>query len=386
MQDPGRLQTINVSRVLRTLRLSPRTSRIRISEELGLDRSTVTKIVRNLMEKDIIRTAGKKSLQSGAGRKQIELVVNGEFGAVLGLEIQRDRWCGVVSFLDGRILRSFSGKFPAPLSRDTLVSAVASVLAETGQAARQDGLRLLGAGIALPGVVDPYGGAVVRSFPLGVDSPLPLRDALAEDFPGFLFLENDANCCCWGELAFHPEDRNRNFIAVLGEFNRESGFAVGMGFVVRERVLHGDHFTAGEFRSLFRSAGNRTQFSFSVEELSGLPGNKKQLKKVYRELCTNLAFLVNGLDFTKIVFAGDIPVYRDFLPELLEAAVAEGCIYDIPKSIQTVFASAGEFSVALGAAGLFTEKLFSVPDMSGSAEGPVGYDLFSRILDGGVNA
>lgn len=387
--DSNRLQTINTSRVLRAVRLNPRVSRIKVAEMLALDRSTVTKIVRNLLEKGIVLTAGKNTVQTGVGRKQIGLVINDGFGAIVGIEIQSGKYSVVVTSLSGEILASFSEANANDVDSESLPSYVLSVVQKAKDAVRRKKLRLLGIGIALPGVVDPYKGVVVRSTPLSVFDPFDLRTALAEKCGDFMFFENDANCCCWGELAFNPEGRSRDFISVLGEFNRggppgrerSGGFAVGLGFSVGECVHHGAHFTAGEFRSFqVKPPPQSAQFSVPSNHLAALPDDEKALDVVYRELCENLAFLVNCFDFTKIVFAGDIPAHQGNLRNLLSDAVAENSLYDLPKDIQLDFSPAREFSVAWGAAGLFAEKLFSIPDVTGFRDELVGYSLFERVI------
>lgn len=387
MPDSNRLQTINNSRVLRSVRLNPRISRIKVAEDLNLDRSTVTKIVQTLLEKDIIRTAGKNTVKTGVGRKQIGLIVNDDFGVIIGIEVQNVKCSAVVASLSGEILHSFSGPVPQDVNPETIPSIILSVINRAKEFVSGEKLKLLGIGIALPGIIDPFNGMVVRSGPLSVVEPFNLVEILSKKCRDHIFIENDANCCCWGELAFNPEGRSRDFIAVLGEFNRSvnsrgeqaGGFAVGLGFAVGERVHHGDHFTAGEFRSFVMRDPKLTQFSFSPEELESLPDDGQWLERVYRELCENLAFLVNCFDFTKIIFTGDIPRYQGRLKELLLEAVSANCLYDIPKNIQIDFSTSGSFSVALGAAGLFAEKLFSIPDMTRADGGLVGYGLFEHI-------
>jgi predicted NBD/HSP70 family sugar kinase len=202
-----------------------------------------------------------------------------------------------------------------------------------------------------------------------------------------VFIENDANCCCWGELAFQTENRNRNFIAVLGEFRDTSpgstnyhGLAVGLGLVVRQRVLHGDHFTAGEFRSL-SATPDSGQFSIHYNQLVALPENTELLRAVYAELSSNLALLVNCVDFTKILFAGDIASRPENLRECMEESIRRNWNYDLKRNIIVEFSRTGNRSVCIGAAGLFVEKLFSVPDVADRFQEMVGFDLYDHILN-----
>ncbi len=80
MADSNRLHSINTSRILRTIRLNPGISRIKVAEMLDLDRSTVTKIMQVILENGLVETAGKNTEQSGVGRRQINLRINEDIG------------------------------------------------------------------------------------------------------------------------------------------------------------------------------------------------------------------------------------------------------------------------------------------------------------------
>jgi len=384
MADSNRLHSINTSRILRTIRLNPGISRIKVAELLDLDRSTVTKIMQVILENGLVETAGKNTEQSGVGRRQINLRINEDIGVVLGMEIQDTRYSAVITTISGTILHSFDGSVTVSVSN--LTERILSVIALAKEYVARERLFLLGIGIGLPGILDPYTGKMIRCNSLHITEPCDIRSALEERCDEPVFFENDANCCCWGELAFNPENRDRNFLAVLGEFrdavpgqNDFHGFAIGLGLVIRERVLHGDHFTAGEYRSVSASC-ETGQFSIPYGDFHSLPGNTALLREVYRELAQNLAFLVNCVDLTKIVFTGDIPAHRENLGELTADSIARNWIYTLERNLVIEFSQNGHQSVCIGAAGLFVEKLFSVPDIAGRFEERVGYDLYEYIL------
>ena len=384
MADSNRLHSINTSRILRTIWLNPGISRIKVAEMLDLDRSTVTKIMQVILDKGLVETAGKNTEQSGVGRRQINLRIRQELGVVLGLEVQATRYMVVVTTLSGSILHSFEGLLSA--NNLNLVSHVFELVARAKEFIAQEGLFLLGIGIGLPGIHDLYTGTIIRSHSLGVKDPFNLKKQLEKEIQEPIFIENDANCCCWGEIAFGTGNPSRNFITVLGEFRTDwpgnensRGLAIGTGIVIRERVLHGDHFTAGEFRTAYttRESG---QFLILPEELALLPENTEVLDRVYKELSINLAFLINCLDLTKVLIAGDLSEYTGNFEKHLNEAVHENWSYDIKRNICVEFSDYGTKSVCIGAAGLFVEKLFSVPDVADRFQELVGYDLYEHIL------
>ncbi len=390
MSDSNRLHRINTSRILRAIWLNPGISRIKVAEMLDLDRSTVTKIMQVILDRGLVVTAGKNTAQSGVGRRQINLEVDEGIGVVLGVEVQDTRWSAVVTTISGKVISSFSGS--EPTRKDGLVDRVIAIVAAARASIEGRGLFLLGAGLGLPGIVDPYTGTVIRSHSLGVYDPFDLRSALTERCDAYVIPENDANACCWGELAFDRANRARNFITVLGEFRENvpglatgnaagHGISLGTGIVVRERVLHGDHFTVGEFRAM-RAGPETGQFTIPCDRLRSIPENEKILDEVYSELSDNLAFLVNCTDLTRVVFAGDLASHPGRLRELCAKAVSRNWMYDFDRAIEIDFSAYGDRAVSIGAAGLFVEKLFSVPDMADRFQELVGYDLYERVLEG----
>ena len=384
MADTNRLHSINTSRILRTIWQNPGISRIKIAELLDLDRSTVTKIMRVIFDHNLVVTIGKNKEQNGVGRRQICLKINEDIGVVLGMEIQDSRYTVVVTSVTGKILHAFDGLHEA--NRENLVGLILFLISRAKEWIVSQKLFLLGIGIGLPGLVDPYGGISIRSYSLQVHEPFDLHAELAKKCDEQIFIENDANCCCWSELAFKLQDRSRNFISVLGEFRDRCpesdewhGIAIGVGIVIRERVLHGDHFTAGEFRSI-RATRETGQFSIPCDAMCSLPRNTELLDSVYHELADNLALLVNCVDFTKIVFAGDFAAYPGKLKEYMASAIVDNLLLDFDRNFIIEFSEYGNNSVAIGAAGLFVEKLFSVPDVADRFQEVVGYDLYEQIL------
>jgi len=190
-------------------------------------------------------------------------------------------------------------------------------------------------------------------------------------------------------MAFRRVPGGRNFLSLLGEFrnvnvtsHKVSGIAFGMGIVIRENVLHGDNFTAGEFRSLLydHNYPSLNQFSISDDEAHRLPDDRDVLLRVFREMAYNVSLLVNTLDITKIVIAGDFAKFPKEITPLLTEAIGRNWLYRSPRNIAIDYSPDGENSVCMGAAGMFIQKLFSVPGMTDHLDEEVGFMLLEKIL------
>ncbi|OQY36134.1 MAG: hypothetical protein B6229_10660, partial [Spirochaetaceae bacterium 4572_7] len=94
----------NISLVMQTIRVFKHISRIDISRELGLDRSTITNIVTKLIADDLLLEVSEGASDSRGGRKPVLLGLNSKFGIVLGLEIQVNFYRATLLNLDGSII------------------------------------------------------------------------------------------------------------------------------------------------------------------------------------------------------------------------------------------------------------------------------------------
>ncbi|MDA3851780.1 MAG: ROK family transcriptional regulator [Spirochaetaceae bacterium] len=383
----SRLYQINSSRILQHIRTNPGISRIAVANELGLDRSTITKIVNYLIDIGMVLTTGKYHGKAGVGRKATALQINPTFGLVLGIEVQTDFFQTVLVNLNGQIIQTES--YPYQKGNKSLEEQLEFIISSAKEKAIKERIPLLGSGIGLAGVIDPYNGIIIESYPLQLGDGMKLKKYLESRTELPVFIENDANCCCWSDIAFRPGQQHRNFLALLGEFRSVDitggltrGIAFGLGITIRGRVLHGDTFSVGEFRSLLYDyeKPSRVQFSITDEEASSLPENRELLLRVFKELAFNMSILVNSLDISKILLAGDFAQYKKDLELILNEAIQKNWLYESTKKCVIESSPGGDKAVSLGAAGLFISKLFSVPDMTDHIEEDVGNILLEKIV------
>ncbi|HPX27207.1 MAG TPA: winged helix-turn-helix transcriptional regulator, partial [Treponemataceae bacterium] len=83
---------INVSRILRLIWQKKGISRVEIASELGIDKSTVTKIVSSLDELGLISQLSQGDTGPLGGRKPIFLQISPSFACIGGVEINPGRY------------------------------------------------------------------------------------------------------------------------------------------------------------------------------------------------------------------------------------------------------------------------------------------------------
>jgi predicted NBD/HSP70 family sugar kinase len=354
----------SAARIVRTIWQNPRISRVGIAERLGLDKSTVTNQVAHLIEIGLIEEIAEGSAGTRGGRRPIHLAMNRSFGRVIGIEIQVESYVAVVVDLAGEILAETKGSVPVGLSDYS--EMMLQVIHECSEELCPDTERLLGVGVGIGGLVDPKKSRIRYSVPLGIEFPIDFGTTVAAKMPVPCFIENDANCCAWGELAFNRDDELSNFLFSLIEFRRDpksldqcGGLGVGFGIVLGGKVYSGSHGNAGEFRSAFCEGRGEIQLSLPKTTLSLLDSDRDALVAAADELARNVAMMVNTMDFERVYVGGDIEAFDVDFSSLLRRRLEENWMYPFPKDVDIRYSSLGGKAVAYGAAGMILDRLVS---------------------------
>lgn len=383
-----RNRLLNTSRVMREIWINKQISRIQIAKNLGLDKSTISSIVANLLNDGIIREHAEGEAGPQGGRKPVYLTLNRSYACVLGIEFRPESYTAVAVDLQGEILYSKFEliRLSGTNFKDVFFDVTSRMRAELARIE----VPLLGIGVGVSGVVDPQKGIIRYSIPLQMEREFDFRRQITEDYDLPLFLENDANACAWGELAFHRVKNLQDFLFLLVEFrdikDRErfhQKTAVGIGIVLNGRVHYGHRYSAGEFRSTFCTTQSKGQFSITEEEAYLIEEEPEVLHRFIRELAKNSAMMVNTFNFSHVFLGGDIERYKKEVQEVLTEEIERNWPYPDEVRCKIRFSSLGDKSVAYGAAGMMLHRLFADIGISESVErihpgGPTGVELINQ--------
>jgi len=388
MAQLKRNRLLNTSRVMREIWINKEISRIQIAKNLGLDKSTISSIVAELLNSSIITEHAEGKAGPQGGRKPVYLTLNRSYGSVLGIELRPESYTAVAVDLVGDILYS---KFELiRLSGANFKEIFFDVTRRLRAELARIEAPLLGIGVGVSGVVNPQKGIIRYSIPLQMEGEFDFRKAIAADYDLPLFLENDANACAWGELAFHRVKNLQDFLFLLVEFrdikDRErfhEKTAVGIGIVINGRVHYGQRYSAGEFRSIFCTPECMGQFSLSDEEAFRIEEDPEVLHRFIRELAKNVAMMVNTFNLSHVFLGGDIERYKKEVQGVLSEEIEKNWPYPDEVRCKIRFSSLGDKSVAFGAAGMVLHRLFADIGISESVErfhpgGPTGVELIDQ--------
>lgn len=372
----------NTSLVTQLLWRKSGLSRVDIARQLNLYRSTVTNIVANLIENNVVYEGEEGSGMSRGGRKPISLRLNERFGCVIGFDIQPSHYRAVIMDILGNTIHEETGKTPSLSFEEILVYLMDKLLEEVQRLQ----LPALAVVFGIPGIIDPRQGIIrwAASFKL---ENFDIHSFLSERYDLFIFVENDANCTAWLEMTVHRSERLGDFICVMADYHEGSqqfadwaGIGAGVGISIDGKVYHGSHNSSGEIHTLSWRDGEG-QTGLDIELLMRSVEETDAWKAWVVDLFASMVPVVSVLDPEKVFVLG-----KPFEDEaLMRATLEEGApqFLDVLKKINCdlVFDSADELAVAKGAATMFLQKLFSVPEL-GEAESKTHFeweDILSKV-------
>jgi predicted NBD/HSP70 family sugar kinase len=229
----------------RVAELGPR-SRATLALETGLNKSTVSSLVADLIEAGLLRDSPTEERPAKVGRppQSVELHPDGPF--VLGLEINVDYLAVWATDLAGEVRhRSFAANDNRAASPEDVVASLARLAEQALEQPFAGSRHPMLATLAVPGLVDPAGELAVAPNLGWTDVPIAhlLTEAL-EDPPYAVRVENEANLGAVAELVEGAAQGLSDFVYVSGEIG------IGAGVVLRGELFRGASGFAGEFGHL----------------------------------------------------------------------------------------------------------------------------------------
>ena len=360
-------------------------SRAQVAGATGLTKASVSSLVLDLLDAGIIREIGLNPQGRGRPGVGLELSPN---RAVMGMEINVDYISAAVVDLAGTVLIRELQERDNRMSADApVLAALALLAARVRSAAGEQGVEVLGGGLAVPGLVDPAGSRVLTAPNLGwVNVDLDL-DALLPEAPLGVELFNEANAAALAELRHRPNGA-ANFLFVSGEVGVGGGIVIGselftgpgghageVGHIVVEP--DGGHCSCGGTGCLETVAGQDAIFtaaglapdggsrsalmSLLLQALeAGEPQAVSAVERAGRCLGIALASTARVVNIDSVVLGGHFAVLEPWLRAPLLESLAKYAPGKYASSRVTVSA-VGDSGALLGAAGSVIRSLVEAP-------------------------
>jgi glucokinase-like ROK family protein len=233
----GTIRSINERIVVNLIRDRQPISRAEIARTTGLQRSTVTLLVRKLLKERVICEKGRG--QSGGGRRPDLLYLNGHRACVLALDIGVTRTTLALGDFNGKTL--WKEEFATIKQPEQFLKLVVSKMKAVLKT-RKPGMVFEGIGVSVPGLVNVETGTVVYAPNLQWNE-LALGEEIGKSIGLPVYIDNDANLCALAEIwqGSISSVGSHNLVYVL------VADGIGTGIAFDGQIYRGFSGGAGEF-------------------------------------------------------------------------------------------------------------------------------------------
>jgi N-acetylglucosamine repressor len=360
----------NDALVLSTIYEAGEISRAAIARRTALSRTSVGEAVAELLERGLVEEVGRG--RTSGGKPPILLQVKSDARHLIGVDLSGEEFRGAVYNLRGEVRQARSIPRGGRSGADALEVAYVLLDQLLGSATAP----VLGLGIGTPGLIDFERGSQVH-WAVNLDwLDVPLRQLLELRYELPVHVLNDSQAAAMGEYFFGVGHPSGNLVVIKCEEG------LGAGIVLQGRLLHGDHFGAGEIGHLvFDGAGQRCRCGNTgcletvasgsaivraahASDMASVSaalarGNLKVRQVVDAAACAlglAIATLVGTLNARDIVITGSVTQLGEAFLETVRQEVDVRALAALARDTRVEFSTIASDITALGAAAVLLHE------------------------------
>jgi glucokinase-like ROK family protein len=397
--DQALVREINLSIILNALREHAPTSRASLAALTGLNKTTVSSLVQQLIDAGFVSEIGTGKIEE-TGRPGIFLELNPAAGCIVGAEIGVDFISVIVTDFAVRVVHRYYEHTGPDREQTTTIDLTLSAIAEAVEAAQRYSPNILGLGLGVPGLVDVASGTLLFAPNLKWHD-VPLRKILEDRYSFPVYVDNEANMAALGESYFGVARGARTVLYV------SAGVGLGGGILLDSRNIPGAAGFVGEVghmtmvqdgiqcncgnrgcwetlvsqKALYRgiveamSTGRETSLSektggdFSRLTVPMIAEAAQEgdrvaldaLEQTAVSLGIGLANLINALNPEIVVFGGILSVARDSMMPVIEREVGKRALPWSVRAMRVLPAAHGFDACVMGAVATVYQDILSRP-------------------------
>ena len=402
--DQSLVREINISVIMNHLRTNAPISRAALADATGLNKTTVSSLVNELIERQFVEEIGPASPSSG--RPAILLKLNPTAGFILSCEIGVNFILVICTDFSPKIIWRHEEHFDLTTSQHAILDRMLAILNQANAVGCAACGKLLGVSVGVPGLVNHTTGALLFAPNLGWKD-LPIRSILQEAFNVPLFVDNEANLAALGEHYFGAA---QGFEEVL--YISATGVGLGGGIVHNGRVFSGvtgfgaefghmtmdpdgemckcgnqgcwetlvsqqalfhqvwKHVDQGEFSRLSEMTGGwSTSLTVPLIVEAARAGDAvalEALETIAHHLGIGIASLINALNPELVVFGGTFSLAGEFLMPVIEEEVERRALKWNREATRLVLARHSADASVMGGVAAVYQAILAQPDIVGA--------------------
>lgn len=381
--------------ILRMIWKEQRISRVEIAQRIGIARSTVTEIVKDLINSGFVSEVGNG--ESKGGRRPIELEFQQEIHCILGVDIGATHVSVALTDLGGKLLEWKEKPHPVRMdpegTRKLAIELCDECLAASGKAVQN----LLGIGVAFPSPIDPAHPEWISEVVLPQWHGRNEIEILGKKYGVPVYVDNDANL---GALAEHRLGAGRGVSDLI---YIKSAYGIGAGFILGGEIYRGAAGFAGEIGHFpidlygprcvcglrgclvtfagaeALSARTRQLFADYPESIlvgkipsiiaienAAIAGDSLAVR-VVREAAEYLGIAIAGwlniMNPNTVILGGDLARTGEMLIDPIREKYTHCTLVNSVTNVEIKISELGSKAVAIGAATLAVEEVFAEPNI-----------------------
>nr|WP_309100643.1 ROK family protein [Fredinandcohnia onubensis] len=355
----------NKALVLQLIMENEPISRADIAQISGLNKTTVSTLVTELLEEDLLFESGP-GVSSG-GRRPVILHFNKDAGYAIGIDIGVNYVLSVLTDLKGTIIIEKS----QTLSRTTYAS-VMDILQKMIQSLMDEMPKsrygIVGIGVGVPGIVNNEG-SVLLAPNLGW-SNIQLKVELEKLYSVPVIIENEANAGAVGEQNFGLGQNHENILYI------SAGIGIGVGIIVSRELYKGINGFSGEMGHMIIdmngkrcNCGSRGCWEAyaseqallemsdpSIESLEVLlelaKNGDETAKHLFEEIGNYLGLGINNIINTfnpeQVIIGNRLALAKEWLEAPIQNTIEKHTLAFHQYDLQLNFSKLGKYSTSLG--------------------------------------
>lgn len=378
-------------------------SRADLAETTGLNKTTVSSLVRELIERQFVREVGYETPGAGrgAGRLAMLLTLDPAAGYIVSAEIGVDFISVICTNFAPEIIWRLKENITPDMGQRVILDRSLALLRQAIAAGREYCNHLLGVAVGVPGLVEQASGTLLFAPNLGWEN-VPLGNILsvALDLP--VVVDNEASMAALGEHYFGAAQGHDEVLYI------SAGVGLGGGIVHSGQIYSGVTGFGGEFghmtmdpegelcncgnrgcwetqvsqRALFRQVERAIQGG-RISMLAGMTRGDlgllsvptiveaaragdglalEALEWVGHHLGIGIASLVNALNPELVVFGGILSLAGEFLLPVVEREMQRRALRWNRAASQVVLARHGFDACVMGGVARVYQSILAEPN------------------------
>jgi len=391
------IKDLNRTKILKYIWDNAPVGRAKASKELGLSKTTLTIIAKELIENKILEETGHGESTREGGKKPILLNFREDMGYIIGVTVGIKK----IKVVLGNIKAQFLNELETDRMEDEnpyeTLKKISDLIKKlniykTG--------KILGIGIGIPGIIDHITGTVRFSPNLKGWENVIVKKYIEDKFPGIkCYTDREANLQIFTEKWF-GQINSKNFITI------EAGVGIGIGIIINDRIYRGNNDSAGEFghttivpqgsechcgnygcwetvattTNLLSKAKNgiekaiRTKLpdyyingNLTFESIVNAyhmndEFSKELLEEYAHWLGVGIANIVNVFDPELIIIYGSASQLGDLGIKIIKNIISSNALPKVKRNIEVKYSHFGKEARIIGTFGLVIKNILSIPD------------------------